>query len=282
MTGTAADRRRGRGPSGPESALSGSEPQRLSAADLLASDVRDLVISRRLPPGTRLGSERTLIEASRLSRPTVREAIQTLEREGFVQVKPGPRGGVIVRALDSRSTVRALGYLLEYEGTPPQDFLEARTEIETTSARLAVRHATADDLAAMTATVDEMRNTGRVDSAFIADANLRFHLAVAQASHNHVLVRVTESLIDLVLRSTVRVEYTPSLRDELVHAHQRIIDAIRARDPDAVERRTRRHLTAFGGYVERTGQLERLRKWTDEESGLYARLRRLHSEESAS
>ncbi len=247
--------------------------RRGSAVDQLVNQIRDLIIGRRLLPGTRLGLERDLINASGLSRPTVREAIQILQRDGLLQVKPGPKGGLIVTGLDATQVVRALGYLLEYEETPPCDFLEARKEIEVTSARLAALNATREDLAAIAATIIELQATDCIDSAFIADANLRFHLAVARASRNHVLLRITESLVDLVLRSTVRVDYTAELRDELVHAHQRILDAMKVRDAQSVARRMRRHLEAFTEYVERTNQLDRLKKWMDARDDLLGRLR---------
>ncbi|MBI2527461.1 MAG: FadR family transcriptional regulator [Candidatus Rokubacteria bacterium] len=237
------------------------------------TQIRDLIIGRRLPPGTRLGLERDLVNASGLSRPTVREAIQILEQDGLLQVKPGPKGGLIVTGLDATQVVRALGYLLEYEATPPSDFLEARKEIEVTSARLAALNATGDDLAAIAETIVELQATGRVDSVFIVDSSLRFHLAVARASRNQVLLRMTESLIDLVLRSTVRVDFTAELRDQMVRAHQRIFDAIRNHDAEGVARRMRRHLEGFTEYVESTDQSERLKNSRDTSDDLFERLR---------
>ncbi len=247
--------------------------RRDSAVDRLVHQIQDLIIGRRLPPGTRLGVERDLVVASGLSRPTVREAVQILEQDGLLQVKPGPKGGLIVTGLDATQVVRALGYLLEYEATPPRDFLEARKEIEVTSARLAALNATDEDLTALAEAIGELQATERVDSAFIVDASLRFHLAVARASRNHVLLRMTESLIELVLRSTVRVDFTTTLRDEMIRAHQRIFDAIRNRDADSVARRMRRHLEGFTEYVERTDQSDRLRKFSDTSGDLFERLR---------
>ena len=247
-------------------------PRRDSAVDRLVNQIRDLIIGRRLAPGTRLGRECDLVNASGLSRPTVREAIQILEQGGLLQAKPGPKGGLIVRGLDATQVVRALGYLLEYEQTPPSDFLEARKEVEVTSARLAAQNATEEDLTAIAEAMVELQATERVDSAFIVDASLRFHLAVARASRNHVLLRMTESVIELVLRSTVRVDFTTTLRDEMVRAHQRIFDAIRNRDADSVARRMRRHLEGFTEYVERTGQSDRLKKFGDTSGDLFERL----------
>ncbi len=246
-----------------------------SAVDRLVESIRGLIIEQRLPAGTRLGSERDLIEASGLSRPTVREAIQILERDGLLDVKPGPGGGLIVRGLDHSQTVRALGYLLEYEETPPHDFLEARAEIEATCTRLAARHATDEDLAAIAETIEDMRATASVDSAFIAEANVRFHVAVARASHNHVLLRITQSLIDLVFKSTVRVDYTVQLKEELVRVHLRILEAIRNRDPKAGDRRMRRHMAGFEQYVTRTGQFDRIKRWTYGSDAMLERLRSL-------
>jgi DNA-binding FadR family transcriptional regulator len=245
----------------------------ISASERLAEAVRDLIVEQGLGAGTRLGSERDLIRSSGLSRPTVREAIRVLERDGLVSVKPGPGGGVIVRGLDHLQATRALGHLLEYEGTPPHDFLEAREEIESMCARLAARHGTGEDVAALAQTCDDLRASDTVDSAFIAEVNLRFHLGVAHAAHNHVLLRITQSLIDLVLLSAVRVEYTPEVKRALIHAHERIVAAIRDHDPAAADRRMRRHMAGFEEHVKRTGQMERLKQWSDPGDGLLARLR---------
>lgn len=253
-----------------------ASPVRSSAAsERLVEAIRDLILGERLRPGTHLGSERALIDSSGLSRPTVREAIRILEREGMVRVKPGPGGGLIVRGMDHTLTTRALGDLLEYEATPPQDFLEARAEIEATCARLAALRATERDLKSITDALVELESTARVDSAFIAESNLRFHLAIAEASHNHVLLRMAQSLLHLVLRSSIRVDYTAPLKAEMIRAHRRVLDAIQGRDPGAADRRMRRHTAAFVEYVERTGQAERLRERSDPGTSLVERLRAL-------
>jgi DNA-binding FadR family transcriptional regulator len=250
-----------------------SLPKLSSASSRLVGAVRSLIMTERPPPGTRIGSERELVAASGFSRPTVREAIRILEREGLLQVKPGPGGGLIVRGLDHVQTTRSLSDLLQFEETPPQAFLEARTEIEATCARLAAMHATADNLAAIADTIVDLEATDRVDSPFIAETNVRFHLAVAEASKNHVLLRITQSLVHLVLRSTILAEYTGRLKQDLVRAHQRILDAISHGDSLAADRRMRRHMVGFVEYLTQTGQMNRLVKWVDTDEELLGRLR---------
>jgi DNA-binding GntR family transcriptional regulator len=66
------------------------------AAELLASEMRRMILGRGLAPGTPLPSEAEIIEQRGQSRVTAREALRLLEAEGLIEVRRGPRGGVLV------------------------------------------------------------------------------------------------------------------------------------------------------------------------------------------
>ncbi|MGH2916263.1 MAG: FadR/GntR family transcriptional regulator [Solirubrobacteraceae bacterium] len=199
---------------------------------LLAEYVRET----GLQPGDRLPSERALASALKVSRVSLRQATVSLEVQGLLEVRHG--GGIYVRSLNV-DPERLKEMLTRRQRLP--DVLEAREAIECMLARLAAQRRTDEELTAVDAALAEM--TADIASGAIGDAaDRRFHLAIAQAAKNRLLLDVMAALEDPIQETRLESLSQPGRPPRSLADHRRIADAIRRADPRAAESAMRRHL----------------------------------------
>jgi DNA-binding FadR family transcriptional regulator len=156
-----------------------------------------------------------------VARGTVREALKQLEDAGFVERRAG--SGTYV-TYSERDETRSI-----VETTRPLELIDARFAVEPQMVRLAVLHATEFDLAKAEAHLQAMEACGG-DALAFADADDRFHLALARCSQN--------ALITWMMAITLEPEIIALYNRQ----HRAIVDAIRARDAEAAGRLMKEHL----------------------------------------
>ena len=118
------------------------EQKKVSAQ--IVDQVKSLISSGKLKPGDALPPERELMKVFNVSRPTLREALNTLSTMGFVQMAQRQR--TRVKSLVPSNITEPLHRLLKEDIKTSLELIEARTMIETGNARLAARRATERDL----------------------------------------------------------------------------------------------------------------------------------------
>lgn len=175
-------------------------------------------------PGDRL-VESDLAERLGVSRTPVREALQRLETQGML-------------ARDGRSLIVA-----SLDHNQLAELYTVRAELEGLAARLAARHATAEEVRVLRGMVEDDRNLIGGDPRALSRANKRFHRLVHLASHNRFLVQQ----LDLVYRSMALMATTSLAaegRDEkALLEHQRIIEAIEQGDGNAAYEALKAHIS---------------------------------------
>jgi DNA-binding FadR family transcriptional regulator len=203
----------------------------------IARELEQAIERGRFTAGSRLPSERELAEQFAVSRPVVREAIIVLELRGLVQRRQG--AGVYVSAKPGPSGAAA------DEADGPFEVTEARRLLEGEIAALAATAASERQIAELEAIlirIGDMRN----DQAAREQADRAFHLALARATNNDVLVGLVESLWDKRYQSPLCVYFFSRARDAgiqpPVDEHRLVLDALKARDPDAARQAMRDHL----------------------------------------
>ena len=249
-------------------------PRRLS--DEIASRIRALIEVQQLEAGMKLPAERQLAAQLGVSRNSLREALATLVSEGVLLSRRG--GGTFVRwpheAWSEQNIVQPLKTLLADDPDYSFDILEARHAIEGSTAWHAAMRATEADKEKITlcfeATLSE-------DPDLASQADVRFHLAIAEASHNVVLLQTMRGFFDLlqssVKQSRQRMYLVPPVFARLTEQHQAILDAIVAGDAEGARQSMMAHL----GFVHAT--IKRF----DEDLARQARITRLpddHAENS--
>lgn len=204
------------------------------------------VESGAFPPGAALPAERLLAARLAVSRSSVREAIRVLEHAGVLDVRTGSGTYVTDAGLSRAALLRAQAALTGEHS--PLDVIAARRAIEPVCAEAAATQRHERDLATLQETVERQAVLGEAGEE-TAEADIQFHLAVAGASHNPVLVLLVERLAEIMrrrawsdLKQRTRLTAAGTRRD--VAEHGAVLDAIAAADGQAASRAMCRHLVS--------------------------------------
>jgi len=200
--------------------------------------VRDLglgIVSGRHPEGNILPGDAELMERFAVSRTVLREALKTLAGKGLIQAKA--RIGTRVRPRTEWNLFDSDVLIWHARNGFDDEFLtylgEMRMALEPEAAALAATRRTPDQLTALYLWVDKM-GAAKDSAAEFVQADLNFHLAVAAAAANPVLVAIS-TLIEVALVAMLTVSSPveePAQHVISVNAHRAIADAIAAGDAD--------------------------------------------------
>lgn len=224
----------------------------LGVSDRLSERLEQLIFSGRIPVGERLPTERALATMLQVSRSSVREALRELQLKGLVDRRQG-RGTTVVE--HDRSPITELIGLLKPEQRQLREILDFRMAIEPPIAARAAERVTHTELSRLTKTL------ARFDDASTASAHaeldVAFHLLVARATHNPLLVRVTEVSAEWMASSRASTLMTTKRRLASKAGHNRILTALRAADPAAAEKAMMDHVRGVAEIVLDDDRFER-------------------------
>ncbi|MDQ3475937.1 MAG: FadR family transcriptional regulator [Actinomycetota bacterium] len=198
--------------------------------DRAARLLSDLITTGKLAPGDFLPSEPVLAKQLGVSRPTLRLALRTLEMRGLVVSKRGV--GVQVTDRTHEVATDSIELMLQRDGGDIRDMLELRLILECQGALLAAQRATDDDIAAIAATIEAMGDGG-LSIGDCIELDLDFHVRLAEASKNTLLVALVRALRRLMLDTIAATHEIDHRTMRRQHAHALVLDAIKARDPEA-------------------------------------------------
>jgi DNA-binding FadR family transcriptional regulator len=198
--------------------------------------------ARHLVSGDPLPSERELTETFQVGRSSIREALRMLESQGVIT---SANGGTFVVAEAANPLNSSLQLVFALHGdTGVHDLFELRRIIDCEAAALAATRRTDEQLAAMDAAIDEMEATlaanGR-DERFV-NADLRFHLTIAEATGNRLIVYSMQAARDVVRRALEQVVNVPRSPESAIVEHRAVREAIAARNADWARNAMREHL----------------------------------------
>ncbi|MBI1202864.1 MAG: FCD domain-containing protein [Rhodopseudomonas sp.] len=202
-----------------------------SLSSQMVAQVRDDLFARKLRPGDFLGTEKDLAARFGTSRIVARDALRTLEALGIVEIRMGKGGGARIAHGNPRLFAEALAVQLDLTGVTAAEIMDTQRAIETLGAELAAENATADDIAHLRTLVQQAQDVIGDADAFTR-LSRDFHLAVAEASHNRVIVVQLLSL-EHVSWPRRNATTTPKLAAHIVEIHTRLVDLIEMRDAAA-------------------------------------------------
>lgn len=220
-----------------------------------AEQVRDsliqLIRNGQFADGDKLPTESQLSAMFGVGRSTVREAVQSLLGLGIVEMRPG-RGAYVSR-LSLNDLVRMVDGAVRLEYGAALQLHEVRAMIEITAARLAANRRTDDDLARMTAAIEEYRTAGDdTPNEILVTSDLAFHRAIVEAAHNEMLNQLLASISGLLHehRRQYAAATEPEMRQVVVEGHELIRDAIASGDARASAARMQSHMRSIWGQIE--------------------------------
>jgi GntR family transcriptional repressor for pyruvate dehydrogenase complex len=210
-----------------------------------------------LQEGEKLPTEPQLSEMFGVGRSSVREAVQALIGLGVVEMRSGR--GAFVRRLSLNDLVRMIDGAVRLEYGAALQVHEVRAMIEITASRLAATRRNDVDLAAMKDAILRyrmMERTGNPES--LIDADLSFHRAIIEATHNEVLGTLFDSFSGLLRehRRQYGVANNPKSRALVVPEHEGIFAAIAAGNPAEAAKRMQHHMRMIWGQIERLATKE--------------------------
>jgi GntR family transcriptional repressor for pyruvate dehydrogenase complex len=206
----------------------------------IVDQIESRILTGKLKLGDHLPSERELAEQFRVSRTAVREAVKTLAEKGLVQVRPG-RGTFITNGT-SEAMRHSLGRMLKI-GQPEgaRHLVEVREIFEPETAALAALRATDEQIAAMRDAV-AMMDAALDDGETFIEADLDFHLALAEASQNSLIPALIDSIVDLLREQRMAIFRVAGGPQRGQYHHNRILEAVCRHDPQAAREAMRAHL----------------------------------------
>lgn len=214
-------------------------------AELISREIEERIVQGDLRPGDALPPERELARQLAVSRPSLREALLNLRSRGIISVRRN--SGYTIGEATSPSLTDPLLRLMQNHPKAVSDVLELRQGLETLTAALAALRATPSDIKRMETTLENTEAAHRSgDAAAAAEWDARFHVAIADATHNVALVHVMRGLFT-VMRENVRrareAIFQRSATENPLHSqHRALVEAIRAGDPEAAVHAAEEHL----------------------------------------
>jgi GntR family transcriptional repressor for pyruvate dehydrogenase complex len=206
----------------------------------LAERIRTQIVDGDLSAGDKLPNERDLAEQFGVSRTVVREALKTLKQEGLIEVRPGA-GTFVVNATGEVLT-QTFGLMMSIgKEKSLAEIIEIREILEPEIAALAAHRATPEDVKAMEHAVALM-NENLEDIHKYVHEDHSFHLTLAEATKNIIIPRLIASIVDLLHELREKIALTDGARERGQEHHYDIINAIKAKDPEAARAAMRRHL----------------------------------------
>ena len=215
-----------------------------TVSNILARKLNDAIIRGEFAVGGALPSERDLMSQYNLSRATVREALRVLSARDLIEVRRGRSGGSFISIPSSHSVIRSLSQFIAGQNFRYIDLITVRAALEPAAAAQAAASRTEEKLEALRRCSEECEaSVGDIDRFVVA--NLKWHLALVEASGNPLLLAFSTSIANAMHSATAFEEFDLPTRMSVVGVHWNIFKAIRAQDPEAARRRTLRHLTAY-------------------------------------
>jgi GntR family transcriptional regulator, transcriptional repressor for pyruvate dehydrogenase complex len=222
--------------------------------DVLASELRERILSGELKEGVALPAERELVKQTQMSRATVREALRILEVQNLVRVKAGRAGGAFVQRPSTEAMASSVSMLIRGRQIRLADLMETREALEPFCAELAAAKRTTAELRVLEEANDAIAEPSASLAEFLR-ANLDWHVGVAIAGHNELLIGFMTALSQAIYAGTENAAFVDDkVRAITTRAHKSITNAIRDKDPEAAGRRMRRHVHSYGAAVLKVDQ----------------------------
>lgn len=206
----------------------------------IVQQVEESIQKGALKAGDKLPPERELAQQFGVSRTAVREAVKALREKGFVEAYPG-RGTFIMEA-NSHPIRLSLDRMVKAgQGEGSRYLTEVREMMEPEIAAMAAERADGEDVAALRECVAVMDGAKRDPEAFI-EADLDFHLALAEAAANPIILSLIDSIVGLLREQRMSIFQVEGGPERGQYHHKRILEAIEHRDSGGAREAMKAHM----------------------------------------
>lgn len=214
-------------------------------ADDLFSWLRQQIVSGVFPPGYTFPNETVFCSELSIGRTTLREAYKALESSGFITRTK--RGTYVNSAQD---TAEAMPFSMMLELSDFEELLEFRAIFESETAALAAKRATPENISNLKKYLNHME-AHRDDLRLLTRYDTDFHMEVANASHNQLIINTFSSTVNIFFKAVYQAFQidTETNIDEALHFHRQILNAIISHNSAKAKRAMREHINSVYNRV---------------------------------
>ncbi len=223
--------------------------ERRKVYELIAEQLLSQISERRLQPGDVVPPERELTKLYRAGRSSVREALRMLESRGLIE--PIGNGSFVVAGYTNPLN-NSLRLLMSLDEASMHDIYELRRIVECEAAALAAERRGAEHVERMDSAIEEMRQGLIAESGErYIDGDLRFHLVIAEATNNRLILHSMGALREVIRRALISIFLIPQSPERSLEQHKAIRAAIADGNPERARAEMRDHLVRVEADVDR-------------------------------
>ena len=206
----------------------------------IVQQIEESIVKGALKPGDQLPAERELAQRFGVSRTAVREAVKALREKGLVEAYSGK--GTFITDGTTHAVRQSLDLLVKI-GQPEgsSHLAEVRAILEPEIAALAALRIQEPELVTMREAVAVMDRAGQDPEAYI-EADLDFHLALAEGADNPLILSLLDSIVGLLREQRLRIFQVPGGPERGQIHHKRILEAVEQHDAERARDAMRAHL----------------------------------------
>lgn len=208
--------------------------------ELIVQQIEESILRGALKPGDQLPAERELAQRFGVSRTAVREAVKALGEKGLVESFSG-RGTFITDGTSHaiQKSIDLMAKISQPEGLA--HLAEVRAILEPEIAALAAGRIEEQHLVTMREAYEVMERASHDPDAYI-EADLDFHLSLAEAASNPIILSLIDSIVGLLREQRMRIFKVEGGPQRGQFHHKQILDAVERRDSKAARKAMQAHL----------------------------------------
>ncbi|MGK4579027.1 FadR/GntR family transcriptional regulator [Kitasatospora sp. HPMI-4] len=221
-----------------------------AVTDLAIEKIKNMIVSGRLAPGSRLPNESVLAEQLGLSRSSLREAVRALTAMHILVPKQG--AGTYVSSLEPHLLMETMAFASDVsDGESARQLLHVRRLLEPQATALAAGQLTSDQLADLGRILE--CSMGDISVERFVELDIEFHRIIVDSVGNPVL----STLLGILSTHTQRLRIVRGTRDAPARArtcreHQAILGALAARDAQLAASAAAVHVAAVEEWLDRS------------------------------
>lgn len=220
-------------------------------SDLVFEQLRDEIYRGEVKAGEKLQSERELAEILRVSRSSVRKALSRLVEMGYLENRPGQ--GTFARLPEASNPDFSSAYVMNLGISTLDELMEVRIGIECQGVALAAERADDRDIGFLELAYDEL-SQAHPDRKKAREADMKFHMGIAYATHNSVHVDLTRRFYDYMFHSISKLHpllYEKNKNLDIIdRQHFKILDAIKCGEVENARRYMLQHISFLRGFLQ--------------------------------
>ena len=220
--------------------------KRESTLEVIVQQIKDQIKKGILKPGEKLPSERKLADLLRVSRASIREAIQALAFSGYLEVIQGKGTYILEIATQYDEIVK---FFSEFSNYSLDYLMEARIMLEGEFARLAALNASQEEIDIIERVFNEIVKSKDLNSFVVKD--LKFHLTIAKATHNPIMNGIMKIIGEMLYKETQKIiEISKDTRVNTIETTRNLVQAIKQRNAEQAKELMSEHIRNIRASLE--------------------------------